>query len=110
MNAEKLDADLKAACPRVIGCASTGRVDFADGTSWRPGEPTPDADRQTVAAVVAAHDPSDTPDQKLCKVAVPLRLLAALTEIASKGRVNAPAWARNTVDNFATKIDEITGL
>jgi hypothetical protein len=104
-NIAKLTEELVAACPRVVGCAADGRVDFADGSSWRPGDPTPDADRVTVAAVVAAHDPTDTPDQKLGKVAVPLRILAALTQIASKGRVNAPAWARTTVDGFAALID-----
>lgn len=105
MNLMKLDAELKTACPRVIGCASTGRVDFVDGRSWRPGDPTPDADTQVVATVVAAHDSSDTQDQKLARRGY-THLLAALVEIASKGRANAPTWARSAVDAAAAEIDE----
>ena len=37
-------------------CASDGRVDFTDGTSWRPGDAPKNAQETTAAAVFAAHD------------------------------------------------------
>ena len=37
-------------------CAADGRVDFSDGTSWRPGDPIRDERCAKAAAVLAAHD------------------------------------------------------
>lgn len=106
VNVEKLTAELRAACPRVVGCSTAGggRVDFADGTSWRPGEPTGDADRVAVAAVVAAHSPAATADQRL-RARGYTRLMAALVLIARYGRANAPDWARDLIDAAAAEIE-----
>ena len=45
---------------RAVGlsgdCAADGRVDFSDGTSWRPGDPIRDERCAKAAAVLAAHD------------------------------------------------------
>jgi len=45
---------------RAVGlsgdCAADGRVDFAEGGSWRPGDPIRDERCAKAAAVLAAHD------------------------------------------------------
>lgn len=63
MNATKLDKELRAAGLAIHGCSSDGRVDFADGTSWRPGDPADTPERATAAKVVAAHNPNPSYDE-----------------------------------------------
>lgn len=88
-------------------CAADGRVDLPDGTSWRPGDPTPDATRQAVAAIVAAHDSTPTREQRL-RAAGFSPMEAALLLILARG-ANAPAWARALVANLVSRIDAAGG-
>ena len=99
VNLLKLDAELRAACPRVVGCSSSGRVDFADGSCWRSGDPKTCADHETVAAIVAAHDPAPTRAQRLAAKGISERE-AALVLVLRKGTL-APDWAKNIVRDLA---------
>lgn len=55
LNLFKLSNELRAA-GLPGNCSSDGRVDFADGTSYRPGQPVTNAQEKIAAAVLAAHD------------------------------------------------------
>ena len=86
-NTDKLGAELMAAGCRAVGWNSDGRVDYA---------PEADAtDRVKAAAILAAHDPSPTREQRLAaRGLTPLQ--AALLLVVRKG-LAAPAWARALV-------------
>ncbi len=51
-NASKLDGELLLAGLPIVGCASTGRID------WEEGHPTPE-EETAAAAILAAHDPTE---------------------------------------------------
>lgn len=74
INVAKLDKELKAAGLPIVGCASTGRIDW-------DGEPT-EAQKARAQAILAAHDPAPE-----VKVTARQRLAAALS--------NLPAAALN---------------
>ncbi len=50
-DAPKLTRELVAAGLPIVGCASTGRID------WQEGHPTPE-EQATAEAILAAHDPT----------------------------------------------------
>ena len=54
VNVSSFSAEL---CARGLPghCASDGRVDFADGSSWRPGQAAKTPDEILAASVFAAH-------------------------------------------------------
>ncbi len=54
-NASKLMSELVAAGLPIVGCASTGRID------WQDGHPTPE-EMAAADAVLAAHDPTPGPE------------------------------------------------
>lgn len=96
VNPTKLDQELRAAGVRVLGCCSDGRVDLAPDATGQ--------DAAIAAAVLAAHDPGPTPEQRMESAGFP-RLLAALVMIADRGAA-APLWARAVVGAAATKIEQ----
>jgi len=99
-NVEKLFAELTAAGIPIAGCASTGRIDFkAEATQ---------AHRDQAAAILAAHDPADTQDQKIQKSGHD-RLRAAVILKLARG-AEAPAWVDQVLDEAATRIETALGL
>lgn len=89
-------------------CCSDGRVDFADGSCWRPGQEPRNAQERTAAAVVAAHDPSPTRAEKLRAAGISERE-AALALVAFDGD-GAPGWALEVVASIASAARKALGL
>ena len=95
INVAKLDAELKSAGIPIDGCSSNGRVDF------RP-EAT-EAQRLQAEAIVAAHNPADTRQQRFAKLGVTELFVADFLE-RRKG-VLAPAWAKARLDEFQQTLE-----
>jgi len=92
INATKLHDELVAAGIPIIGCNSNGEVRFKDEATA--------AQRTQTATIVAAHDPSDTEDQKVAKLSVLTtpKFQAAQALVARFGYANVPANVKTVFD------------
>lgn len=75
VNVLKLDAELKAAGIPIHGVSSSGRIDYKDEATQ--------AQRDQGAAILAAHNAAPTEEQRLDRLGLPMRLVAALAIRAS---------------------------
>lgn len=107
VNVQRYDADLRAAGLAIVGCSSTGRVEFCDGTAWEPGVAPATVQDRTAAVVYARHDPTPTPEQRLARAGFS-PLLAAIVLVAKESPL-APAWAKAIVDDAAAQIRDARG-
>lgn len=90
LNIKNFGRDLRAAGLGVISCSSDGRVDFADGTSWQPGEPEDTSAKKAVAGIIAAHDPAPSYDERRRAEYPPTdEMVVALWERVVEGRPEA---------------------
>lgn len=67
-------------------CSSSGRVDFADGTCWHPGQEPKNDQERTAAEVYAAHDHYDYAAERAKEYPSTAALVVALWERDVEGR------------------------
>jgi hypothetical protein len=100
VNVEKLTGELAAAGVPVYGVNSNGVITFDPSAT--------DAQKATAATVLAAHDPSPTPAQKLKDRPVPPLLVAALAVRASSVTTAAQKTkALAIIDSYAPQIIDL---
>lgn len=101
VNVTKLDQELKASGVPIDGVSTnsdgSARVDFSASATA--------AHMATAAAIVAAHDPSPTREQKLRALGIDPRL-AAFVLVMKQGAA-APQWAQDLV---AQAVQQLAGI
>lgn len=95
VNAEKLDAELRAAGVPIHGCDSSGGIQFRDEATQ--------AQRDQAAALLAAHDPAPTLRQRLRAKGISYRE-AAIVRVLRKGAL-AEQWAKDEVARLEREVD-----